>query len=171
MSRLLLAAVACASLATASDAPPPPAATADAKHPFVKHVEAVYGRFVAAEGAGDVEAYRATRSKEMLAHIDSQLKAIGKDMKYALAVAAKHPLPLERFRFARADPRGKTGARVSWIGKEAKPPQALVVLFHLEDGAWRVGRLMHAQDDRGKKTPERVLADAHRRLEPPAKKK
>ena len=149
----------------ASAAAPATAATKDAAHPLVRHLTDLYGRCLAAEKKGDVAAYKLTRTQETFAFLESQLKKTGRDVSKTLVSLAAYQHPLKRFRFVDAAPAGENEVRLSWLGRGSGPAEALVVQFRLEDGAWRVGKILRLQDPSGKKTPDQALEEAKRTLE------
>lgn len=124
---------------------PPPANTTDRAHPFVVHIESIYGQHVAAAARGDVEATKKLRSKEAFEFMFEALKKMKKttaDFGMLLKSSAESAVDLKTLQFIRAE-KGKSSARLIYQDVVRKEDgqfvrRGSVLVVRWEEASWRV---------------------------------
>ena len=154
-----------------------PATTTDPSHPFVKALEARYDAYHQAAQAGDVKAYKATRTAETVSEIEAHLREQNKLDQFGLLIRKIDGLdPTYRdFQFVQCEAKAQA-ARLCYQ-REAKAPEMpnnprvefLILMFHQENSDWKIGYMKHAvvQKIRPDGTPadlNEYLADERFRL-------
>ena len=149
---------------------PPAASTRDHQHPFVKHAEGLYKQYVVSESQGDIAAFKKLRTKQANQRVMDNLKKLGKpqsELGPMLKLAARGETDLSQFAFVRCDAKARV-ARLLYQREGGDPkapaPEFVVLMFHWEDGAWRIGWIgrasaVPARDKADKRAVDELLKD------------
>jgi hypothetical protein len=127
-----------------------PQNTTSREHPFAKHLEQQYLRFLAAARSGDVATWLRMRpretAKEMGAMTSRELKQD----------AAAFYIDTKEYEFQGVE-TAKGVARSVYLKRAPEATHQSAVMFHLEGGDWKIGQVMNVAD-LGKKrnTPEEL---------------
>src|SRR5262245_34715763 len=144
---------------------PSAVSTADRHHPFVKHVERRYTKYLAAENHGDTAAYREVRTRWAYETTMEQLKKLGKadsELGPMLKRVADLRSDVSQFTFVRCDAKTRV-ARLLYRRESAGPKgpmlQFAAFMAHWEDGAWRIGWIGRASGPETRSSGEKFTAD------------
>ena len=149
-------------------AQPPANATTDRANAFVVSAQRAYVAHLQAEQAGDVTLYRRSRAKEAVDETLANLRKHGKterELGSFLQSLSRHSLPLDGFRFLRAEGSGSVGRllyRRDWQQSGIETVDFLGYVVRLEEGLWKVDCVINSTGTRigvssGGKLEERTV--------------
>lgn len=121
---------------------PYPHTTTDANNPFVRLLVERYKEYHLSSIKGDVTAYEAARSREIIYSMRGHLTNIGKMDEYPSMIKrlAKSHVDLDEYAFYRSDRNANT-ARLIYerLNPKTQIAEYAVIMFRFEDNKWRVG--------------------------------
>ena len=129
-----------------------PINTTDSSHPFVKMLEAQYDTYLDAARKGDVEAYKRTRTVDVVTFMEEHLKKQNKlnDFGSMIQEMTAYDPSYRDFQFIACD-TAEGIARLAYmrdseIRDASNKPRLefLFLMFHREAGSWRIGYIGNA---------------------------